>query len=184
MRRGDGSWFGAFQVLKDGKWHSRRELERKCGSSGPRRARDLRRPECGGFSVKVVARGRETFYRIPPFELAKKRKEIARLERRMKLSVPEQDIVDIVHRVELSNAEIVMILAHLRNDWQLNNKAVSELSAALSPMIEAKLQPLLPEELQYPYDLFESEEQDYAADEDLVADLDAELDEILDENEG
>lgn len=150
----DGSPYAAFQILKDGLWHSASELKSRCGRNGDRRARELRDGRFGSLNVET-RRGKDTEYRIAPDEFVRKTDVIAALnDRRLPRRV---DIVDRTSTLSLTNSEIILLISALENRDCMQHDQVRALWDQARDRIIRRLYCRLPDSLVSPYDLFEED---------------------------
>ncbi len=165
----DGTPGGAFAVLQDGAWHSSAELRDKCGQDGPKRARELREDKCGNFCVERMIRdsiklhypddvvpeadASSHFYRIALSDISLKPIAAAHMRAHKLLKVSIPDAVDDVPPSELTVADLVFLLACMRNDVQLENPEVRKIWSPYRPSLEGKILRALPSNIQHPYDL-------------------------------
>lgn len=152
----DGTPFGAFNVLKDSKWHTAEELREKCGNNGPRRARDLRSTKYGSFVVENKVENGVSKYRIPKESLVGKDVEISIIESRETLSEPHE--IDKERPVMLTGMDRVFILAMLTGSSQLNDPTVKKLWIQRRAQLIYRFKRSLPAGLIDPFDLFEEDE--------------------------
>jgi hypothetical protein len=155
----DGSAYGAFAVLKDGKWHSADELRRRCGEKGVRRARHLREAKFGGFTLERTRDATGTSYRLLLGEIRGKKLAVTRLEARLPCLVGEEvDDVDKVLVLSLPACDVVFLLALLENSAQLRNPEVKKLWDQRRSQLAFLLKEALPDGVRDPFDLFEQED--------------------------
>lgn len=168
----DGSPFGAFAVLQDGRWHSKAELVQKCGREALRRVRALRNARYGGWNVEL-AKGRhasdkfiaagtlDSWYRIAKSDIEEGALVAAKL--RSRVTPFPQDAehdVDKPLNIALTVAEGVLILAHMVGSQQLQHPDVQCLWQQTRAEVLYKLQEALPPDIINPFDLMECDTQD------------------------
>ncbi len=154
----DGSPFGAWKLLRNGKWVPLIVLRAHCGAEGDRRARDLRGEEYGGFTVEIEKRGHATYFRIPIAEIKANELAAACLDSRIK--VTRLNEVDRIKTLKLPVKDIVLVLALINNDAQLTEPSVKKMWDTRRPKIANRLRLALPVNIQHPYDLFEQDNED------------------------
>ena len=149
----DCSPFGAFAFLRDGKWHHVDRLRECCGAEGAKRARELRGKEFGSWAIQIEKREDGTYYRISPEDLKRKKVEAACLACRMRASII--DSVDKIKVLKLPVMDIVFLIALVQNDAQLQHAEVKKLWEQRHSALAGYLKRMLPEDVRYPFDLFE-----------------------------
>lgn len=170
----DGTPFGVFAVMVDGRWHSSVELKEKCGVNALARLHELKaRPAYGQWSYERIAgRGIEAttpdvdpslfYYRLPPAELQRRSDDVALLLARQKLSLDDSDdpFTTALKR-SMTVAETVFVLALATNDAQMNNARVRQLWSMHRPKLIAKLASALSSTgdkiFRRPFDLFDDD---------------------------
>lgn len=149
----DCTVYGAWNTLKDGKWHHVMVLRGRCGEQGDKRARELRETKYGAWTLEVKRTHDGTFYRLLPDDLNTKKVEAACLDIRTPFAY--EDAVDRPRTVILKVTDIVFLLGLINNSAQLKEPQVKKLWDHRRPILATRLREALPEDIQDPFDLFE-----------------------------
>jgi hypothetical protein len=153
--RKTASPFDAFNILKDGNWHSVDELKAKCGINGDKRARELRGVAYGSFDVECATYSEmatilnslglpksSSYYRIRPDELLRKKKEAAFLSERLKpVTVDELAKTRVL---KLTVHDLIYVYNMLTNPQLFNTATSAQSLQARHANIVSKIASLIP----------------------------------------